>query len=129
MGGDRVGKAVLHARRQREERLGVELAPFTLEVPVEDRQCLSHCARLLSGRRLLGRMWHEGLLVEPDGTGSGKRVDGEIGEVLVGEKPGRLREADVVFVNPFGMAIEDVALAQAVYEQAARVGIGEVLER
>ena len=81
------------------------------------------------GRRLLGRMWHEGLLVEPDGTGSGKRVDGEIGEVLVGGKPGRLREADVVFVNPFGMAIEDVALAQAVYEQAARIGIGEVLER
>jgi N-[(2S)-2-amino-2-carboxyethyl]-L-glutamate dehydrogenase len=84
-------------------------------------------------RRLLGRMWREGLLAEPGATdeaASGRRrVDGEIGEVLVGAKPGRLREEDVVFVNPFGMAIEDVALAATVYEQARRAGTGEVLER
>jgi N-[(2S)-2-amino-2-carboxyethyl]-L-glutamate dehydrogenase len=83
--------------------------------------------------RLLGRMWRAGLLAEPDGTGrpdsGARRVDGEIGEVLVGAKPGRLRAEDVVFVNPFGMAIEDVALAEAVYDEARRTGAGEVLER
>jgi ornithine cyclodeaminase len=85
------------------------------------------------GHRLLGRMWRAGLLGEPDGTGEpgsgSRRVDGEIGEVLVGAKPGRLRAEDVVFVNPFGLAIEDVALAEAVYAQACQTGIGEVLER
>ena len=83
--------------------------------------------------RLLGRMWRAGLLAAPDGTDepdSGSRhVDGEIGEVLVGAKPGRLRAGDVVFVNPFGLAIEDVALAEAVYARACELGVGEMLER
>jgi ornithine cyclodeaminase/alanine dehydrogenase-like protein (mu-crystallin family) len=83
--------------------------------------------------RLLGRMWRAGLLAAPDGTdepdSGSRRVDGEIGEVLVGAKPGRLHAGDVVFVNPFGLAIEDVALAEAVYARARELGVGEVLER
>jgi ornithine cyclodeaminase len=56
-------------------------------------------------------------------------VDGELGQVLAGLRPGRLRERDVILVNPFGLAIEDVALAAEVHRAATRRGLGLWLER
>jgi N-[(2S)-2-amino-2-carboxyethyl]-L-glutamate dehydrogenase len=103
-------------------------------------------------RRLLGRMYRAGQIEGPDapagppsplrgrglGASSGgsspteagpRVVDGELGQVLAGLRPGRLRERDVILVNPFGLAIEDVALAAEVHRAATRRGLGLWLER
>jgi ornithine cyclodeaminase/alanine dehydrogenase-like protein (mu-crystallin family) len=85
-------------------------------------------------RRLLGRMYRAGQIEGPAATpnpeGTGPRVvDGELGQVLAGLRPGRLRERDVILVNPFGLAIEDVALAAEVHRAATRRGLGLWLER
>jgi ornithine cyclodeaminase len=79
-------------------------------------------------RRLLGRLHRAGQLQGPGGGSaegeSGRMVDASIGEVLIGAHPGRRSDEEIVLVNPFGMAIEDIAFAQAVYERAEEAAVG-----
>jgi ornithine cyclodeaminase len=79
-------------------------------------------------RRLLGRLYRAGQLRGPDGASadgkSGRAVDASIGEILIGAHPGRSDDEQIVLVNPFGMAIEDIAFAQAVYERAQEAEVG-----
>jgi ornithine cyclodeaminase len=84
------------------------------------------------GRRLLGRLHALGRLVGPGETVNGGRaraVDGTLGEVVRGAYRKRRGPADVVVVNPFGMAIEDVMVAHRVHEVARRRGLGHPLPR
>ena len=77
-------------------------------------------------RRLLGRMLRAGELYGPHEekpAGRARRVDAELGEILVGAHPGRTARDEVVLVNPFGMAIADLAIAAAV-ERTVRQGGG-----
>jgi N-[(2S)-2-amino-2-carboxyethyl]-L-glutamate dehydrogenase len=78
-------------------------------------------------RRLLGRMAREGLVTVPGADGG--PVHAELGDLLLGRRPGRRGEHDRVLVNPFGLAIEDVALAVRVYAAARRLRLGAGLER
>jgi ornithine cyclodeaminase/alanine dehydrogenase-like protein (mu-crystallin family) len=82
-------------------------------------------------RRLLGRLYREGLIDGPDtpANGRARRVDAQIGEVVLGTRPGRTSADEVILVNPFGMSIEDVALAAEVQTAARRLGLGSYLER
>jgi N-[(2S)-2-amino-2-carboxyethyl]-L-glutamate dehydrogenase len=84
-------------------------------------------------RRLLGRLYCAGKLRGPgedatggqgDGEGGARAVDASIGDVLIGAHPGRRSEDEIVLVNPFGMAIADIALAKEVYDGARRAGLG-----
>jgi len=70
--------------------------------------------------RLLGRMIREGTI---------RAVDGELGELLVGSRPGRTHPDEIVVVNPFGLAIEDLAIAREVYRHASASGLGTSLLR
>jgi ornithine cyclodeaminase/alanine dehydrogenase-like protein (mu-crystallin family) len=81
--------------------------------------------------RILGRMSREGLVVGPGQTAKpgGRPVDAELGQVFAGRHPGRHWPEDIVVVNPFGMAIEDIALAAEVYRVAKREGRGIPLPR
>lgn len=85
-------------------------------------------------RRLLGRMYRAGQILGPDeaigeNTGNCRRIDAQLGEVIAGIKQGRQHEDEIILVNPFGLAIEDVALAAHVYRAALRQQIGQQLER
>jgi ornithine cyclodeaminase/alanine dehydrogenase-like protein (mu-crystallin family) len=80
------------------------------------------------GRRLLGRMLRAGSICGPDGDG-GRAVDGELGELLIGARPGRSHLDEVILVNPFGLAIEDLAIARQVYQHATSLGLGTPLMR
>lgn len=82
-------------------------------------------------RRMLGRMIRDGLVAGPGEAAprGGRTIDGTLGEVVTGRALGRRQEDEVVVVNPFGMAITDVALAAAVVESAEARGIGRVLRR
>jgi alanine dehydrogenase len=51
----------------------------------------------------------------------------ELGLVVIGEFPGREDEQEITLFESQGIALEDVALAAKVYEQALKAGIGEPL--
>lgn len=84
-------------------------------------------------RRLLGRMYRAGEIVGPDEALPSyedvRRIDGTIGDVLNGKLVARRSPNDILLVNPFGLAIEDVAIASAVYEYAQAEQIGMLLPR
>jgi len=49
---------------------------------------------------------------------------GEIGEILLGRVPGRKSPEEITLFKSVGIAIEDLAAAQFIYEQALKKGIG-----
>ncbi|MFI9250544.1 ornithine cyclodeaminase [Streptomyces sp. NPDC053069] len=84
-------------------------------------------------RRLLGRMYRDGLLhgpgEPPAGPGS-RAVDGELGSYLLDATGPGIPPADgVTVVNPFGMSVQDVALAHRVVAVARKLGLGMRLPR
>ncbi|QFU82076.1 ornithine cyclodeaminase family protein [Natronorubrum aibiense] len=61
--------------------------------------------------------YHEGVLTDDD-------IHGEIGELVVGAKAGRTDETGVTVFDSTGLAIQDVAAAHVVYENARADGAG-----
>ncbi len=51
-------------------------------------------------------------------------IAGEIGEVILGEKPGRENDEQITVFDTVGMPIQDVAMANAIYQGALEKGIG-----
>jgi alanine dehydrogenase len=62
--------------------------------------------------------WHEGVLSDDD-------IHGEIGDVVAGEIEGRTPEDDVTVFDSTGLAIQDVAAAHVVYEDAVDGNVGD----
>jgi ornithine cyclodeaminase len=71
-----------------------------------------------------GKVLHQ--LVE-EGRFSRKDLHAELGQIVIGARPGRETDNEIIVLNPMGMAIEDVACAQAVYLRALEGGIGRWL--
>ena len=84
-------------------------------------------------RRLLGRMIRSGDLIGPkdvrQSVAAARQVDAELADVVLGRHQGRRTERDIIVVNPFGLAIEDLALAGKVMEIAMKRGLGTWLTR
>lgn len=85
-------------------------------------------------RRLLGRLHRAGLIHGPDEepadrAAGGRSVDAELGQLLAGTKQLPRGPDDVVLVNPFGLAIEDLAIAGRVYDVARQRDLGTMLTR
>ncbi len=59
----------------------------------------------------------EGVIDESD-------IYGEIGEIAAGLKPGREGEDEITFFKSVGNAVQDAAVAQAIYQQAVRENLG-----
>lgn len=93
---------------------------------VDDWDAVAH-----DRRRLLGRLHAAGRLDGPAAAPRPgvRRVDAELGDVLAGRHPGRFRPEDVVVVNPFGLAVEDIALAADAYGVGVERGLGVELAR
>ena len=62
-------------------------------------------------------------LVE-EGRFARDRLHAELGQIVAKMRPGRETRDEVILLNPMGMAVEDVACAQAVYQTARKRGIG-----
>jgi ornithine cyclodeaminase len=58
-----------------------------------------------------------------------RRVDAHLGDIVAGRQAGRQSDDDIVLVNPFGLSIEDIALAASVYREAQRLQLGTRLKR
>ncbi len=68
------------------------------------------------------------LIPKSEGRFGDEHLLGEVGEVLEGKAPGRLRQSDITMFKSLGLAIEDLASAHYVAARAAELGIGTVLE-
>lgn len=60
-----------------------------------------------------------------EGKFSRERLHAELGEIVIGRKPGRESDDEIIILNPMGMAIEDIACAKVIYNKACseRVGV------
>lgn len=59
-----------------------------------------------------------------EGAITPKHIRAEIGEVLIGEKPGRSSADEITVFKSLGLAIEDLAAASYLYGKAERSGVG-----
>ncbi|MFG3039956.1 ornithine cyclodeaminase [Streptomyces sp. NPDC048330] len=76
--------------------------------------------------RLLGTLARAGRVGAP-GTAApegGRSVDASLPELFAGAYPRTVAEDDRVVINPFGMGVQDIALAAAVYARAVERGVG-----
>ncbi len=64
-----------------------------------------------------------------EGRFSRQKLHAELGEIVIGNKPGRESNEEIILLNPMGMAIEDVACAQFIYQQAITEQVGTWLSR
>jgi ornithine cyclodeaminase len=62
-----------------------------------------------------------------EGRFSREQLHAELGEILLGQRPGRESDEEIIVLNPMGMAIEDIACAQAIYKKAVAAEMGKWL--
>jgi alanine dehydrogenase len=51
-------------------------------------------------------------------------LQAELGEVLIGEHPGRTSDDEITLFRSLGLAVEDLAATRLVYERAMERGMG-----
>jgi len=59
-----------------------------------------------------------------EGKFSREQLHAELGEIVIGQRPGRESDEEIIVLNPMGMAIEDIACAHAIYEKALAAQVG-----
>jgi ornithine cyclodeaminase/alanine dehydrogenase-like protein (mu-crystallin family) len=64
------------------------------------------------------------LLAAAESAVSTAHVRAELGEILAGQAAGRVSADEITIFESLGLAIEDLAAAQAAYQHAARAGAG-----
>jgi len=64
------------------------------------------------------------LLAIEEGAIGPDAIRAEIGEILIGHHPGRTDPAEITIFKSLGLAVQDIAAAAALYEQAMRTGGG-----
>jgi ornithine cyclodeaminase/alanine dehydrogenase len=52
-------------------------------------------------------------------------VHAELGEIILGKKPGRQSQDEIIVFDSTGTSLQDVASAAAVYEKAIESGVGK----
>ncbi len=56
------------------------------------------------------------------------QIHATLGEVITGKKPGREGDAEITVFDSTGLAVQDLAVAQEVYEEARRRGVGREID-
>jgi len=56
------------------------------------------------------------------------RISGELGEILLGRKPGRTRDDEITVADLTGLGVQDAAAASLVFDKALQRNLGERLE-
>ncbi|MBZ0319529.1 MAG: ornithine cyclodeaminase family protein [Anaerolineae bacterium] len=68
------------------------------------------------------------LIPKQEGAVDDSHIRGEIGEILLGEIPGRQSRTEITLFKSLGLAVEDLASAHYIYHQAVQQGIGTAVE-
>ncbi|MCX7975009.1 MAG: ornithine cyclodeaminase family protein [Candidatus Aminicenantes bacterium] len=56
------------------------------------------------------------------------KITGEIGEIILGQKPARTSENQITIADLTGLGVQDAAVSTLVLEKAAKAGVGHYLE-
>ena len=64
------------------------------------------------------------LIPKKEGAITDQHIRGELGDLLLGRKPGRGAKDEITMFKSLGIAIEDLASAHYIYNQAKKQGIG-----
>jgi len=59
-----------------------------------------------------------------EGHFSREQLYAELGEIVIGRRQGRESDEEIIILNPMGMAIEDLACAQIIYQKALAMQVG-----
>ena len=68
------------------------------------------------------------LIPRREGAIDDGHIRGELGELLLGTCPGRQSESEITVFKSLGLAVEDVAAARLIYDNALREGAGTRVE-
>jgi len=68
------------------------------------------------------------LLAMREGAIGPDHIKAEIGDVLIGAKPGRTSDDEITLFKSLGLAVEDLASAEYVYRKAQQAGVGTWVE-
>lgn len=60
------------------------------------------------------------------GLMDGNDVHAELGAIIAGQRPGRIKDDEITVFDPTGTGLQDAASAAAVYERAIAGGMGTV---
>ncbi len=55
-------------------------------------------------------------------------IQAELGEVIAGKKPGRRDDQEITYFKSVGNAVQDISVAQAVFQRAVAKGLGQEVE-
>ncbi len=83
------------------------------KVVVDDWETVKH--RMYSTVAL---MWRDGQFADDD-------IYAELGEIVVGRKPGREDDGELIIFSPIGMGLHDLALAHRIVHTARSQGLGQ----
>lgn len=70
--------------------------------------------------KLLHRLVQSGQFCKDD-------ISGELGQIITGYTHGRVSDKENIYLNPMGMAVEDIGLATVAYQRAIQSGVGQYL--
>lgn len=59
-----------------------------------------------------------------EGRFSRERLHAELGEIVIGDRPGRESDDEIILLNPMGMALDDLVCARHFYQLAHARGVG-----
>lgn len=62
-----------------------------------------------------------------EGRFSRERLHAELGEIVIGTRPGRENDDEIILLNPMGMALDDIICARHFYHLAHARGVGTQL--
>ena len=101
------------------------IGSYTPEMQEIDCATLGRASRIVVNTRL-GALAEAGDLLVALRQGVIQRSDiyAEIGEIAAGTKKGRLSEQEITCFKSVGNAVQDVAVAQSVYKEAAKQNLG-----
>lgn len=68
------------------------------------------------------------LIPKREGIIGDHHIQGEIGEILTGQIPGRRTDEEITLFKSLGLAVEDLASAHYVYQKALQQGLGTWVE-
>ena len=68
------------------------------------------------------------LIPRREGAIDDGHIRGELGELLLGSRAGRHSDAEITVFKSLGLAVEDVAAARLIYDNAVRAGAGTRVE-
>jgi ornithine cyclodeaminase len=68
------------------------------------------------------------LMPKAEGAISDAHIQAELGEVLTGAHPGRRSPEEITVFKSLGLAVEDVAAAQRIHQNALRSGAGSFID-